>query len=265
MSVLDKICAQKQAHIRVIKQETPLHVLEAKIQNMPPTRGFIKEIINPENAPALIAEIKKASPAKGLIRPDFDPAGHARAYQTGGAACLSVLTDTPFFQGHDRDLINARAACTLPCLRKDFMLDEYQIYQSRALGADCILLIMAALSDEQAAALYRLARKLGLDVLVEIHDQAELTRALALEPAMIGVNSRNLKTLQVDLATARALAPHIPDGIVKIAESGISGYDDMVSLTGCGYQGFLVGESLMRHADIAAATMALRGKNSGAS
>ncbi|MCF8495935.1 MAG: indole-3-glycerol phosphate synthase TrpC [Alphaproteobacteria bacterium] len=245
MSVLDEICARKRDHIQDRMQAVSLAEIKKRAAAASPPAGFISAL-RAASGPAIIAEIKKASPSKGLIREDFDPASIAQAYQRGGAACLSVLTDEPYFQGRDAYLQQAKAACPLPALRKDFMLDEYQIYESRALGTDCVLLIMAALSNAQAVELHDLSRALGMDVLVEIHDREELDRALPLAPAMIGVNNRNLKTLAVDVQTSMALAPLIPPGILKIAESGIGGAETIRDLQNAGYDGFLIGESLMR-------------------
>ncbi len=255
MSVLEQICAAKQEHIRVKKSQTPLAALQERIQLQEPPRGFQKKIR--QQSPALIAEIKKASPSKGVIRKDFDPQAIAKAYERAGASCLSVLTDEPYFQGHDDYLTRVKTVSALPVLRKDFMLDPYQIYESRALGADCVLLIMAALSDSQAAGLHALARDLGMDVLVEIHGEDELRRALAFSPDMIGVNNRSLKTLEVTLDASKHLAPLIPPPTLKIAESGIDTNADLKSLQPLGYTAFLVGESLMRQDNIEAAVKKL--------
>lgn len=256
-TVLDQICDDKRAHIARKKSETPLAVLEEKIKSAPAPRGFISALH--QKSPALIAEVKKASPSKGIIREDFDAVGIAKLYEQNGASCLSILTDEPYFKGCDDYLTAIRAAVFLPLLRKDFMLDDYQVFESRALGADCILLIMAALTDAEAKDLYALATRLGMDTLFEVHDEGELERALSLSPKMIGVNNRNLKTLDVDLATGLNLAASIPDDILKIAESGIADHETLMTFHACGFGAFLVGESLMRERDIGAATRALLG------
>lgn len=254
MSVLDKICADKKDHIDLKKRQRSLGDLKILLQDQSVVRGFIKSLKEKsKNKTALIAEVKKASPSKGVIREDFDPVEIATIYQENGAACLSVLTDEPYFQGHDDYFTAIRAAVSLPMLRKDFMIDPYQIYESRVLGADCILLIMACLSDTQAQELYNLSTSLGMDVLLEVHDAEELERALALSPAMIGVNNRNLKTLHVDLQTGINLAKEMPSDIFKVAESGIYNHKDLQNFQRAGYSAFLIGESLMRENDIAAA------------
>ena len=257
-TVLEKICADKLIHVEKCKAQTPQSVLEEKIKSCAPTRGFINAL--KQKSPALIAEVKKASPSKSIIREDFDPVQIAKIYEDNGAACLSVLTDEPYFQGRDEYMIAIRAAVNLPILRKDFMIDPYQVYEARAMGADCILLIMAALSDEQAKELYALATSLGLDTLFEVHDEEELDRALSLSPKMVGVNNRNLKTLDVDLGTGLNLAASMPDNILKVAESGIADHDTLQTFAAAGYTAFLIGESLMRQPDIGLATRHILGK-----
>lgn len=249
MSVLAEICARKLEHIAEKKAALSLHDLKNKIQLLPPPTGFIRALRG-HSGTAIIAEIKKASPSKGVIRTDFNPLEIAQIYEIHGAACLSVLTDAPYFQGHDDYLAAIKSAVSLPVLRKDFMLDLYQIYESRALGADCVLLIMAALEDAQARELYDAATRLDMDVLVEVHDAQELERAITLKPQMIGVNNRSLKTLKVDIATSHELIAHIPQNILKVAESGIESAVTIHALKNAGFQAFLIGESLMKQADI---------------
>ncbi len=256
--VLARICADKYDHMALRKRERPLSEIEATAKAASPPRGFEKALRTASvSGYGLIAEIKRASPSKGLIRENFDPPTLARAYEAGGAACLSVLTDAPYFQGDDEFLVQARAAVSLPVLRKDFMLDPYQIAESRALGADCVLLIMAALDDYQVAELEAAAIDWGLDVLIEVHDDAELERALQLASPLIGVNNRNLKTLEVDLKTAEDMARRIPADRLAVGESGLHGPADLARLAEHGVRCFLVGESLMRHDDVEAATRAL--------
>ena len=257
--VLAEICTEKRAEVARAKALHPESALVARLPEAPALRPFAaaleREIAR--GRPGLIAEIKKASPSGGLIRPDFDPPALARAYQAGGASCLSVLTDAPYFQGSDADLAAARAAVCLPVLRKDFILDPYQVVESRIIGADCVLLIVAALTDALAQELAAAAGELGLDVLVEVHNRAELDRALALDARLVGINNRNLRTLQTDLATTEALAPLVPAGRIIVAESGIRHPEDLDRLAAVGAGAFLVGESLMREEDVAAATRRL--------
>ena len=258
-NVLARICDDKRHHVAERKRAVSQAAQAERAQAADAPRGFAAALakIAGTSRPALIAELKKASPSKGLIRADFEPAALATAYAAGGAACLSVLTDKPYFQGEDRYLVEAREAVSLPVLRKDFMLDSYQVTEARALGADCILLIMAALEDGQAAELAAAAGALGMDTLVEVHDEPELKRALALDASLLGINNRNLKTLEVDLATTERLAPLAAGGPPIVCESGLHGPDDIARMTALGVHRFLVGESLMRQPDVAAATAAL--------
>ncbi len=259
--VLARICADTLAEVERRKAATPLDEMRARARDAGPPRGFGNALMEAATAGriGLIAEIKKASPSGGVIRPDFDPAALARAYRAGGATCLSVLTDAPYFQGSPDHLRAARAAVNLPVLRKDFILDPWQIHESRAMGADCILLIMAALTDEQAVELEQVARSLDIDVLVEVHNAAELGRALGLQTKLIGINNRNLKTLRTDLNTTVELAPHVPPDRFLIGESGIRSHADIVRLSALCVSSFLVCESRMREPDVAAATKALLG------
>jgi indole-3-glycerol phosphate synthase len=261
--VLARICADTLAEVARRKAERGIERLRYDITargDVP--RGFGRALKRAVAAGryGLVAEIKKASPSGGLIRPDFQPAGLARAYRDGGATCLSVLTDGPYFQGTPAHLAAARAAVDLPVLRKDFILDPWQVYESRAMGADCILLIMAVLGNGQARELEGVARALDMDVLVEVHDERELQRACGLETALFGINNRNLKTLQTDLAVTEQMAPLVPADRFLVAESGIRTTDDLRRLAAVGAQCFLVGESLMRQPDVAVATRALLGE-----
>lgn len=259
VGVLADICADKRIEITRRKAALPLAEVEAAAHEAPPPRGFADRLAQAvaSGGYGLIAEIKRASPSKGVIRADFDPAALARAFELGGAACLSVLTDAPYFQGADEDLAAAREASRLPVLRKDFMLDPYQVAEARALGADCILLIMAALDDPTARALAEAAAAFGMDVLAEAHNADEVHRALRLPCRLIGINNRDLNTLTVDLDTTERLAPLVPRERIRVCESGLKTAEDLARMARAGVHCFLVGESLMAGPDVAAATRAL--------
>jgi len=258
---LTEICESKRLEVAARRAERSLAALDHDAARQSAPRGFRKALeARALDGFALIAEIKKASPSKGLIREDFDPPAHARAYEAGGAACLSVLTDAPYFQGHEDYLIAARAACTLPVLRKDFMVDPWQVAESRAIGADAVLIIVAALDDALMGEIEAAALERGMDALVEVHNEAEMERAGRLRSRLIGVNNRDLKRFVTDLAVTERLAPLAPEGTLLVSESGIASHDDLKRLSRCGTRCFLVGENLMRHADIETATRALLGR-----
>lgn len=255
MNKLDQICATTRDEVARRKSERSFGELDNLAKSETAPRGFHSALKDKAKTGfALIAEVKKASPSKGLIRADFDPAGHAAAYEAGGAACLSVLTDAPYFQGHEDYLRAARAACLLPVLRKDFMLDPWQVAEARSIGADAILIIVAALDDVMMAELEAAAMERGMDVLVEVHDRAELDRALRLKSRLIGVNNRDLRDFSVDFARTYELVGHAPADVTFVAESGLTGHADLVAMSAHGVRTFLVGETLMRQADVEAAT-----------
>ncbi len=260
MTILDQILATKREEVAERRRATSLADLYAAALAQTPPRGFRRALdARAASGYGLVAEIKKASPSKGLIRADFDPPAHARAYAEGGAACLSVLTDRDYFQGDEAYLVAARAACTLPVLRKDFLVDPWQVLESRAIGADAVLVIMAALDDDAAAEIEAVALELGMDVLIEVHDHEEMERAAKLRSRLIGVNNRDLRDFSVDFARTYELVSHAPAGCSFVAESGLQIRADLDAMAEHGIRCFLIGESLMRQDDVAAATRALVG------
>ena len=258
-TVLDEILAHKQTEIAVRATDTPLSSLERAARDAPATRGFTASLHNTiaTGRCAVIAEIKKASPSKGVIREAFEPTRIARQYAEAGASCLSVLTDERFFQGADNNLVAARSAVSIPVLRKDFLIDPYQVFESRMLGADCVLLIVAALTQDVLDTLHRLARDVGLDVLIEVHDEAELDAALQLDPHLVGINNRDLRSFETSLETTYALLDRVPGDVTVVTESGIRCHDDVVAMRKRGVNAFLVGEAFMRAEDPGAALKAL--------
>ncbi|MGE5506368.1 MAG: indole-3-glycerol phosphate synthase TrpC [Actinomycetota bacterium] len=258
-TILDRICAEKRKQVNEQKGRRNIQELLKRAKDQAPPRGFAAALTKAAETKGygIIAEIKKASPSAGVIRPNFEPAQLARAYSRGGAACLSVLTDQKFFQGSDADLGAARSACELPVLRKDFMVDPYQVVEARALGADCILLIVGALTDAELSSMEDLALGYQMDVLIEVHDEAEMERALKLKSPLIGINNRDLKTMKTDIATTERLAPMVPEGRVVVSESGLDGPGDLQRMTKVGCRRFLIGEALMRRTDVEMATRVL--------
>lgn len=246
--ILATILQTKQQEVATRSQTTPIAILRERATTSPAVRGFLVALQRKiaDSQPAVIAEVKKASPSQGVIRADFDPAAIAQSYEQGGAACLSVLTDAEYFQGHEDYLQAAREACSLPVIRKDFIIDPYQVYEARAIGADCILLIVSALSDGQLRELYELATELGMDVLIEVHDRAELERVLPLHAPLIGINNRNLRTFATSLQTSIDLLPLVPESTVLVTESGIHTRDDVQKMRDHQIHAFLVGEAFMR-------------------
>jgi indole-3-glycerol phosphate synthase len=249
--ILNRILTRKVQEIEQRQSQRSLVELKQALDTASPARGFTGSLQNrlQQNMPAVIAEIKKASPSKGVMREDFNPSEIARSYQQGGAACLSVLTDVDFFQGSDDYLIAARDACELPVIRKDFIIDPYQVYEARAMGADCILLIVAALDQNRLIELYELATELGMDVLVEVHDQPEMRRALELDLPMVGINNRNLRTFETRLDTTLELLPLLPENCFVVTESGIHTTEDVLFMRKNNVNAFLVGEAFMRAQD----------------
>lgn len=258
--ILNRIIGAKLNHIAQCAAHTPLAAIRHRAEHAGAARGFLGALsARAKTGAAVIGEVKKASPSKGALRSGFDPAAIARSYQTAGATCLSVLTDGPFFQGSDADLVSAREACTLPVLRKDFIIDPYQVFEARALGADAILLIVAVLEPGALTALYALARDLGMDVVIEVHEPDEIDRALALSPTLIGINNRSLKTFETTIETTLSLLSRVPDGCLVVTESGILGADDVARLWSAGVRAFLVGEAFMKASDPGSALTTLFG------